>query len=131
MRFLSVNIGFITNSSSCVFHFPVEVWNDPKVQAWVKAHELQGGYIGENLWYRSECSSLLITKEQKQSAIMQGLEESKEWSDDLDTLGIQADSDDIVIIYGDEYQDATHLLCNIMSEAAKRLGVTVTSMDYN
>lgn len=127
MRFLSVNIGYITNSSSCVHHFPRAVWEDAQVQAWIKTYELQAGYVGEYLWSRQSCSSVLVTKEQKEQALAQlRAEEYSEYGPAIDT-----EDDSVVVIYGDEYHDTTHILCELLSSTAERLGFAATRQDYN
>ena len=62
---ISVNIGFVTNSSSVVHHFPRELLEHPKVKAFIEKFELQDGFVGEDLWNRDACSSFLVDADQK------------------------------------------------------------------
>lgn len=121
---ITVNIGFITNSSSCVYYFPKRVLEDPEVQAFIEAHDLENGYVGSSLWNRGGCSSFLVTKAQKQEA------KRELWSYDgpaaEEPTGsisstIDPDDDGAYVIYGDEYRDTTHLLCEILSKAYARI----------
>lgn len=120
---ITINIGFITNSSSCVYYFPPEVLQDPDVKAFMEANELTSGYIGSDLWHRSECDSLLLTPEQKATA------KRKLWSYDEDSSEEPSEASEAVnpeapgayIIYGDEYQDVTHVLCSLMKKAYSRI----------
>ena len=121
MRHLSVNIGFITNSSSCIYHFPKEILDDIQVQAFIKAHEMQNGYVGSDLWHRALCSSFLVTTDQKQRA--KNELSAEEYAEA--TAGSHVDPADtgVYLIYGDEYSSETHILCGILCGAAKRLGL--------
>lgn len=123
-RRVTVNIGFITNSSSCVYYFPKEVLADPQVKAFLEAHELTRGYIGEELWYRSECASFLVTEEQKAKAkdILRSYDpDDRETSESSVSKVIDPKDDGVYILYGDEYQSTTHILCRMMSNALAKL----------
>lgn len=123
-RRVTVNIGFITNSSSCVYYFPKEVLADPQVKSFMEAHELTQGYLGDDLWYRSSCASLLVSEEQKEKA--KGILRSYD-PDDASlpessvSKVIDPKSDGVYILYGDEYSDTTHILCRLMSGALAKL----------
>jgi hypothetical protein len=124
-RRVTVNVGFITNSSSCVYYFPKEVLNDPEVQAFIRAHDLESGYIGSDLWNRGACSSFLVTKEQKEAAkrILRTYDEEytgAEYESGA-SKAIDPDNDGAYVLYGDEYSDTTHILCGILSNALSRL----------
>lgn len=124
-RRLTINVGFITNSSSCVFCFPKSLLDDPQVRAFVEAHELGNGYVGSNLWNRSACSSILITKGQKEEA--KQILRSYDWEDkDIESETeasrcIDPNDDNFYVVYGDEYSDTTHIFCQMMSKALGRV----------
>lgn len=117
-RRITVNVGFITNSSSCVYYFPKEVLSDPMVKAFLKAYELEDGYLGSNLQCRDTCASLIVTKAQKGKA---KAELTYEGESTEASQAIDPDSDGVYVFYGDEYTDTTQILCRIMSEALARL----------
>lgn len=110
---ISVNIGFVTNSSSCVHHFPGELLQHPKIKAFMEAFEIAGGFIGPELWHRSHCTTVAITKEQKAEV------QHKLTNNEYDARGpaINVDTDEVVIIYGDEYSSIATALCDLMYEA--------------
>jgi hypothetical protein len=126
-RRITVNVGFITNSSSCVYYFPREVLDDPEVKAFIEAYGLGGGYVGSDLWHRAECSSFLVTKDQKVEAkkILHSYGDTVEEMDPSvgseASRAINPDSDGAYVLYGDEYSDTTHILCGILSGAMHRL----------
>jgi len=122
-RRITVNVGFITNSSSCVYYFPKEVLQDPQIKAFIEAHDLADGYVGHDLWSRSGCSSLLVTAAQKAEA-KQILRHYSWDGEDIPEESVQTASavinpgdDGVYVIYGDEYSDTTHILCRLMSNA--------------
>lgn len=110
---ISMNMGFVTNSSSVVHHFPKEVLKDPRVQAFLEAFEVQDGFVGVNLWRRSECTTIALTKDQKRKV----QDELNNNECESRGLSINAESDEIVIIYGDEYSSIASSLVHLMSEA--------------
>ncbi len=134
-RRVTVNVGFITNSSSCVYYFPKEVLDDPQVKAFIEAHELGDGYLGSHLWSRESCSSFLVTKEQKaeaKSILRNPYDDDDKYSDYCSEASkvIDPKDDGVYVIYGDEYSDTTHVLCRILSNALGRLN-GVKEGDYH
>lgn len=125
---IGINVGFITNSSSCVYHFPRAVLEDPTMKAFLEAFEVQDGYIGPNLWHRSECGTLAITKEQKVEVRRQLIA-----ADYGRTPGIDTESDDIVLIYGDEHRDLTAVILDMLRATLERMGLPDAGFgdDYN
>ncbi len=126
MKILSANIGFVTNSSSVVYHFPREVVENEDIQAFIKAFEIEEGYVGNHLWNRSSCQTFALTKEQKQ-------EVNAELSDpDYGSgLSVNTEDDSVVMVYGDEYHDITSILIHMMVEVAKKMDVSYTEQDFN
>jgi len=125
-RFM-INMGFITNSSSCVYSFPPEVLAHPKVQSFIKRYEIHNGYVGDDLWYRSRCSSFLVTDEQKKEALNELSGNEYGCSRNFSLVEDEGCS----VIYGDEYSDITSTLCCLMSDVARELKVAVKSVDFN
>ena len=112
---LSINSGFITNSSSVVHGFDKELLEDPDVAAFMAKYEIQGGYVND-VWYRS-CDSIAVTPEQKQNLIEQFA--SSDYSPRA--IPVKPDDNQIVVVYGDEYDSLASQLCGLLSSAAKRL----------
>jgi len=105
---VSINIGFITNSSSVVHHFPRRLLETPKIAAFLKTFEVEGGFVGPALWSRSHCTTVAITTEQK-SQVHQSLLGSRP--------EVRVDSDELVVIYGDEYSSIATYLCDLLVQA--------------
>lgn len=118
-RQISINIGFVTNSSSVVHHFPRRLLEHPTVKVFIEKFELQKGFVGNDLWHRARCSSFLVSPEQKAevSRNFNG-DNDLSHSDDL-VMGpdIDMDPDQVVLIYGDEYCSVASELCQLLCEA--------------
>ena len=126
-KHISINVGFITNSSSVVHHFPREVLEDPDVQAFMKTYEVEGGFVGSDMWHRGQCDTFAITQKQKRAVQTDLLS-----YEDCSSPGINVDSDDIVIVYGDEYSNLVQGLCDLISQACKKKGIeTGYGENYN
>jgi hypothetical protein len=123
---IGINIGFVTNSSSMVYHFPKELLANPEVKAFLDAFELHGGFVGSELWSRDTCTTVAMTKEQKLEVRAKLAE-----SDYGGAPPINADDDSIVVIYGDEYQSIASTLARMLCQIAHKTGVTVSGQDYN
>ncbi len=124
---ISANFGFVTNSSSMVYHFPRRFLDNPEVKTFVETYELQNGFVGSDLWHREFCSSIAVSKEQK-------LQLQKELIDneyDITGPDIDVESDDVVIIYGDEYQTITSALASLMCKVAEAEGAYIHGTEYN
>lgn len=125
---ISINSGFITNSSSVVHYFDKKLLDHPKVAAFMEAYEIGEGFVGDDLWYRSQCDSILISKASKERAI-----ENLNSSNYADYApSINSGGDEVIIIYGDEYdslaQDFAHLLEQVAEEQG---GGSYGSSEYN
>lgn len=123
---LGINLGFVTNSSSVVHHFPAEVLNDPVVRLFLDKFEIGGGFIGSDLWHRGACSTVAMTKEQKREVQrkLQAINEGQESDGYMARVpAINTEDDSIVVIFGDEYTSLASALSRLMSEAAKQLGL--------
>lgn len=124
---LSANLGFITNSSSAVYHFPRALFEDPQVQAFIKAYGIDNGFVGSELWHRGECDTFAVTREQKE-AVAYELIHGSEYSSHP---GINVDNDDVVVIYGDEYSGLTQELASLFKKVGQKQGLTFYSDEYN
>lgn len=133
MKRVTIGIGHITNSSSVVHYFDKRLLGDPDVKAFVEAYGLGEGRVGADLWHRGHCSSYLPTKEAKHEA-------SRRLSGDLYPFGpgaesgtsIREDDDEIIVIYGDEYESFARDLCELLAAAAKKLKFgDLGGHDYN
>lgn len=122
-KHLSINVGFITNSSSVVHHFPREVLNDPRVQGFLKVFEIENGFIGGNMWHRGDCDTFAITREQKLD--VQNALRHSDFGSEYSSCGpgIDTESDEIVIAYGDEYSNLVHALTALIQKVLEEQGV--------
>lgn len=126
MKIISANVGFVTNSSSVVYHFPREILEDESIKAFIKAFEIEEGYVGDNLWSRDTCQSFAITKDQKE-AIANDLNDFEYGN----IPNINTKDESIVLVYGDEYHEITSILIRMMIDVANTLGVKFLEEDYN
>lgn len=126
---LIINMGFITNSSSAIHWFPKELLEDPEVRAFMDAYGIGGGYVGNDLWYRSACETIALTKDQKQAT------KDQLGSSDYDSrMGSAVNPDDdsqFVIIYGDEYTCVTSELAHLLCRVADKKGLSHSQDEYN
>jgi len=123
-----MNIGFVTNSSFAVHHFPKQLLNHPGVKAFIELFEVSRGFVGDDMWTRSMCGTLAVTKEQKKQVVDKFKREQDEF---FRPPHIDVESDDVVIIYGDEYASLAHQISNLMREAAEEMGLSVSTGDYH
>jgi hypothetical protein len=116
---ISISIGFVTNSSSVVHHFPRELLNHPKVKTFIEKFELQDGFVGDNLWHRDRCGSFLVSADQKAEVARNFSGDNSLSDDDYQCKGpaIDMDPDQVVLIYGDEYGSIASSLCSLLIEA--------------
>jgi len=123
-----MNIGFITNSSFAVHHFPRQLLEHPEVKAFIETFEISQGFVGSDVWNRSMCSTVAMTKEQKQAAHdafhAEGYDEYHPPHVDLET-------DSVMIIYGDEYSSVARSLSRLMRDAAEAMGLAYQKGDYH
>jgi hypothetical protein len=112
---LAINTGFTTNSSSRVVHVPQEVLDLDPVRDFMETYNIEDGFIGDHLYYRSSCGSLLVSRDQKETA-QKRLDEFWEDSEfEPNTPDIRPDEEDkAVIIYGDEYTTIASELLQII-----------------
>lgn len=127
MKRVTINIGFITNSSSVVFWIPKQVLEDPDVAAFISKYELQDGYISDDLWSRSTCGSFAVTQEQRQQ-IKQELTGS---AYGIKEAVFDVGEDNVVAVYGDEYDNVSSELAFLLRSAAARMGLPTHRSDYN
>jgi len=135
---LTVTSGFITNSSSVIYHFDARILEHPKVKRFLEAYELNKGYVGSEIWNREDCMTLAMTKEQKEEA-HRGFNSINGWDIFKDDDSFRYNPDDYIdvnnsgpiIIYGDEYDHITHTVCELMRQASEELGLNFGGRDYN
>ncbi|NBQ71019.1 MAG: hypothetical protein EBU46_20185 [Nitrosomonadaceae bacterium] len=123
---LTVNTGFITNSSSCVHWFDRRVLKDPQVKQFIDKFELADGEVGSDLMNRSSCGSFIPNAKRHAEAIGQ-----VQGSDYAPPIKPEYDDSQVITIYGDEYQTVFSILTGLMREAAERLKVNHQGADYN
>jgi hypothetical protein len=125
-KFLSINIGFVTNSSSVVYHFPRSLLTDPGIAKFIAAFELDSGFVGSELWSRDTCSTIAMTKEQKQEAAAKLTNTEYGHSPT-----VNVDDDSVCIIYGDEYESIASTLAHMLKDLADKQGLNIEGYDYN
>lgn len=113
-RKIVINTGFITNSSSCVYHFDKTLLEVPKIKAFMKAYEIDGGFVGDDLWHRGECATVAINEEQKDEA-----RAKLSRYDGYSSPTIEDDESKGVIVLGDEYQTIASELCHMLEQVAR------------
>ena len=134
---ISFNIGFVTNSSSAVHHFPKQLMDDPLVKKFMELFDLGPGksVVGKRFFDRSGCSSIAFDTEAKTRIEARMREEGEGYRDigfEPDLPPVQTeDPDDIVVIYGDEYESLASQFAELLREAAKRLGVETKKYEFN
>jgi hypothetical protein len=126
---IGINVGFVTNSSSMVYHFPRELLNDPKIKGFLKAFEIEEGFVGSDLWDRGQCGTLAITREQKEEAHQQ-LANAEYGHAGLGLVHL-ANDDEVTVIYGDEYNDLAACLGNMLEALCRDRGIPLSGRDYN
>lgn len=126
MKRLTVNVGFITNSSSVVHWFPRAVLEDPEVRAFVEAYEIGGGFLGEEIWNKSACGSFVVSAEQRE-ALRAALNDGEYGGGHA--VGGEGE---VAVVYGDEYSSVASELCEVLGRACRRMGISDGwSHDYN
>ena len=124
---IGINLGFVTNSSSVIHHFPVQLLQHPDVKAFIEAFEISKGFVGSDLWHRGMCATFAVTKEQKE-AVRQQLTES-EYGRNVE---VSIDDDSVVLIYGDEYRSIASSLVHLMGATAQKMNIQCgPSQEYN
>lgn len=124
MKRLTINVGFITNSSSAIHWFDKKVLEAPEVKAFLEAYAING-YVG-NVWERSRCDTFAPDRKTKEQ-LVEAFSQEPEWH----APGINPGDDDVVVIYGDEYDSLTKTLCELLASVARRNSVRHSSDEYN
>lgn len=129
---LGINTGFVTNSSSVVYHFPTEVLQDPMVQAFLRSFEVSGGFVGSEMWHRGACASFAVTREQKEELNQKFNSINEEEETYTNVPQAPLDEGTVTLVYGDEYTSLASTLSHLLQEAAKRMGITnIPHESYN
>lgn len=125
---ISLVSSFVTNSSSVVHGYDRKALDHPEVKAFMKAYGIEEGYVGDDLFCRSTCESIVITDSQK-------YEVSITTDDDGCYAGLPVSNDPntFFLIYGDEYNGAAQELNCLLGDIEQRENVTFRtfSSDYN
>lgn len=115
---IGMNIGFITNSSSVVHHIPKALFEHPKMQAFLQAYGGEGGFVGDEIWNRSQCGTLAITQEQKSELKHQF--ESNGYGSPV-TVDPNNESE-VILVYGDEYEDLAYMIHQMLRQVSEEVG---------
>jgi hypothetical protein len=98
--------------------------------------DLSKGFVGEDLWSRPECTTIAITKEQKQQTLR--ALKYPPWGpmpDDgpsrLHELAPAIEDDSILVVYGDEYVSCASILAGMLRRIADEKGIELKRIDYN
>lgn len=116
---IGINSGFVTNSSSMVYHVPREFFDHPQVKKFMEVYEISEGFVGENLWGRSTCGTLAMTKEQKQEVVRNFRQPGYE---DFRHPAIDVESDEVVIVLGDEHNQIVNMLVHLINRTRSPTG---------
>lgn len=120
---ISFNLGFVTNSSSAIFHFPNLLLKDQRVINFLSKFEIDG-YVSDNLWDRSACTTIALTKEQKVQAFIN-------LRDNDYGPHINIDSDEFVVIYGDEGVSLANTFAHLLRDICEELKIKYEQSEYN
>lgn len=121
---ITFGMGHVTNSSSCIHYLPKKVLENPVVKAFIEAYEIKG-HVGEEIWSRSRCGSILLTQEDKIKANHEMMRE--EYGKPLDC----SNEDEFIVIYGDEYHGIENVFAHLCNDVAVKLGLSTHSNEYN
>jgi len=138
---LGISIGWVTNSSSVIHHFPRTLLQHPDVKKFFDDFGLHNGFVGTELWYRSACASIAVTEEQK-TQLRNGLRfygARKDIEEPIPddhgynaSVHIEDDPNMFVVVYGDEYSGIARTLSDFLTEIAQSLKISLPpSRDYN
>jgi len=104
---------------------------DPEIKAFLEAFELEGGWLGGDLWSRSGNHSFIVTREQRLEArkrLMPEDEEDDWWGN---PPNINPDNDDVIVIYGDDYQTTANTLAHMLRDVCDRLNLRYDSHEMH
>jgi hypothetical protein len=122
MKQLGINIGFVTNSSSVVYHVPRELFNNPEIQDFLAKFEIADGFVGEDLWHRAKCATVAVNKEQKLK-----IAADLSYNEYCSGVPIDTESDDVVVVLGDEHFTIVSYLMDLL----RKLAPNLRGNDYN
>jgi len=123
---IGMSLGFVTNSSSMVHHFPNALLEDPKVAAFLRAFDVAQGYVGDDLWHRGLCETIAITPAQKEDVNRQLTENEYGAS-----IRVSTDTDEFIVIYGDEYSSMASTLCDLLRTVCDERKIPYGGSEYN
>lgn len=130
MKFLSVNIGHITNSSSVVYSFPKEILDNEEIQFILEAYEIPDNMIGEELWNTYLCHSFVSTEE-GWSLLNRRLGDNRTGNGHGVDIGKKGD---VVFVYGDNYLERKPwllLILDVFQRVAKKQNIRVKRDKFN
>jgi hypothetical protein len=139
MKRLSLNVGFITNSSSVIYWFPKEILQDSEVVAFLNAYNLFQDDIGGSLWSRSSCATFSCTDEGWQEVHEELCVPDPDEEYPFVVTPREGEGPplgppgSVLILYGDEYQEKPSVfrILGVLKEASERLGLKGGFTDYN
>ena len=121
----SISLGFVTNSSSMVHHIPSEIMAHPKVRAFLKVWDIEGGVEPEEPWSRDSCTTIALTPEQKRKVKAKFNEPGYE---DFRAPPIDTEDDSTLVIFGDEYRSIASALVHLIEES---MGIDLMGDEFN
>lgn len=121
----SISLGFVTNSSSAVYHIPRQIMEHPEVQAFLKVWDIRDGVMPEDLWYRTSCTTIAMTPEQKRQVRDKFHEDGYE---EYHAPGIDTEDDSTLVIFGDEHASIAKALVNLIRWT---LDIDLIGTEYN
>lgn len=130
MKFLSVNVGHITNSSSVVYSFPKEILENKEIQAILEAYSIPDNMIGSNPWDRGDCHSFVSTEEGWE--ILHDKFTADSFYENF--IPDHGGPGDVVFVYGDEYVEKIPwlmIVLDIFINMAEKESIPYSQGDYN
>jgi len=130
---VSATIGFVTNSSSAIMLFPPELLKHPEVKAFLEAFEIGEGFVGADLWHRGRCGTIAISPAQKRLAKTQLKPDvvDEDTYTDSRVPDFDPESDEVLVIFGDEYNTAASEIGRFLRRVAEEAGIPYSSNEYN
>jgi hypothetical protein len=128
MKIISINIGFVTNSSGLIYHFPKTLLKNPYILEFLRVFEIGNGFIVGDPSYRNG-SSFAVTDEQKEAvrkAFAVDADDGFSYSPNLD-----AGDDEFIVSFGDEHNSVASTLADLFTEICDAQGISFYKGEFH
>ena len=126
MKVLSIVSGFITNSSSVIHGFDASILEDGRILTILAKYGVANGFVGDYMWNRASCSSVIITEDQRKEATEKFKDTEYSSFDPGFKEGV------VYVIFGDEYDGLAQEINQIMEQIAEEKKIPrVYRSDFN